>query len=245
MKRLLRIAGTFLIAAGLVVLAWAVVVWQWQDPFTAVYTTYQQHKLKGQYHKVYLAYHPIRERRTKKGQSLAAERRLIATEARRYRLSLGEGDPLGRLKVPRLGLNMIAVNGTGSGTLTEGPGRYSGPLPSYVPGEGELVYVAGHRTTYLAPFSHIDSLRPGDLVTFELPYATFLYVVSSHVVVPSDNLSVLRSHHHEVLALQACHPRFFASHRYIAYARLVRVVPRDGPAYALDGSRLVAATSPG
>jgi sortase A len=240
MRRVLRISGTVLIVAGLATLAWAVVVWRWQDPVTAVYTTYQQHKLKKRYHKVFVAYRPLRMVK-RGGASLAAERRLVAREARRYRLGLEEGDPLGQLKVPRLGVNVVAVNGTEDGTLTKGPGRYSGPLPAFVPGEGELVYVAGHRTTFGAPFAHIDRLRPGDAVTLEVPYATFHYKITGHVIVGSDHISVLRSRHREVLALQACHPRFFASHRYIAYAKLVRVVPRDGPAYALDGRRLVVA----
>ncbi|TMK78194.1 MAG: sortase [Actinobacteria bacterium] len=97
-----------------------------------------------------------------------------------------------------------------------------------LPGENRLVYIAGHRTTYLAPFSHIDALRKGDTVTIEVPYASFVYSVTGHRVVRADDLSVLRSPRHEVLELQACHPRFFASHRYIAYARLARVEPRGG-----------------
>jgi sortase A len=229
MRRLLRIVGTLLIAAGLGTLAWAAVVWQWQDPFTALYTTYQQHKLKDSYQRAVRAY----TRRTAAGaggSSPAAAARQLASEGARYRLQLQEGEPVGRLKVPRLGLNVLVVNGTGDGTLTKGPGRYRGPLPAFMPGEGELVYVAGHRTTYLAPFAHIDRLRAGDRVVFELPYATFHYAVSRHVIVDSDDVSVLRSRHREMLALQACHPRFFASHRYIAYAKLVRVVRRDGPA---------------
>lgn len=240
MKRLLRISGTLLIVAGLGTLAWAVVVWKWQDPFTAAYTTYQQHKLEDRFDRIVVAYKPVRvPKRT--GPSLAAERKLVEREARRYRLSLDEGDPLGKLKVPRLGLSVVAVNGTEHGTLKRGPGRYSGPTAAFVPGEGELVYIAGHRTTYGAPFAHINRLRPGDTASFELPYATFHYEITRHVIVPADQLSVLRSRGREILALQACHPRFFASHRYIAYARLVRVVPRSGPAYAIAGSRLIAA----
>ena len=95
-----------------------------------------------------------------------------------------------------------------------------------MPGEGQLVYVAGHRTTYSAPFSHIDRLRKGDLVTLRMPYATLVYSVTGHRIVGADELSVLKSHGHEVLALQACHPRFFATHRYIAYAKLVSVQMR-------------------
>ena len=90
-----------------------------------------------------------------------AERRAVALAAKQYRLHLHRGDPVGRLEVPRLGLNAIVVNGTDHDSLTKGPGRYLG---TYMPGEHELVYVAGHRTTYLAPFAHIDSLRLGDQV---------------------------------------------------------------------------------
>ena len=101
-----------------------------------------------------------------------------------------------------------------------------------MPGESRLVYVAGHRTTYLAPFSDIDALRRGDRVTLEMPYGTFLYSVTRHRIVAANDLSVLRAPRHEVLELQACHPRFFASHRYIAYARLIRVEPRGGAPYS-------------
>jgi sortase A len=91
-----------------------------------------------------------------------------------------------------------------------------------MPGERELVYVAGHRTTYGAPFSDIDDLRAGDRVIVEVPYGTFEYRVTRHRIVDEHELSVLRTKHREELALQACHPRFFASHRYIVYASPVR-----------------------
>ena len=120
--------------------------------------------------------------------------------------------------MPRLGLNMVLVNGTDHDSLTHGPGR---DLSSYMPGENRLVYIAGHRTTYLAPFSHIDSIRPGDLVKLEMPYATFVYRAVRHRIVAATDLSVLKSPKHELLELQACHPRFFATQRYIVYARLV------------------------
>ncbi len=123
-------------------------------------------------------------------------------------------------------------------TLKKGPGR---DLRTFMPGENRLVYIAGHRTTYLAPFSHIDSLRGGDRVTIEVPYGTFIYTVTRHRIVASTDLSVLRSPRHELIELQACHPRFFASHRYIAYARLIRVEPRGGAPY--DVTALAAQAS--
>ena len=144
----------------------------------------------------------------------------MAEAARRYRRSLREGDAVGRLQVPRLGLNMVMVNGTETETLKKGPARHLG---SYLPGEGKLIYVAGHRTTYSAPFSAIDGLRRGDQVKLELPYGTFEYRVTRHRVVGATDVAVLRSKGREELALQACHPRFFASERYIVYARPVRV----------------------
>ena len=49
MKRFLRIAGTLLAGAGLLAVAWALTVWQWQDPFTALYTSHQQQSLAAAY----------------------------------------------------------------------------------------------------------------------------------------------------------------------------------------------------
>jgi sortase A len=225
MRRPIRILGTLMVVGGVLTLIWVVVVWQWQDPFTALYTRWQQHRLASSYDERFTKFHPLRP----PANTLAAEQRTIAIEARRYRHDSKRGEAIGRIKVPRLHLNMIFVNGTDHGTLEKGPGR---DLRTYMPGEGQLVYIAGHRTTYLAPFSHIDSLRAGDEVTLEMPYATFEYRIVRHQIVPSDDLAVLKSHGHEVVILQACHPRFFATHRYLAYALPVRVEPRAGPAYS-------------
>ena len=122
---------------------------------------------------------------------------------------------------------MTLVNGTDRDTLMKGPAR---DRRTFMPGEGQLVYIAGHRTTYAAPSSHIDALRPGDRVTLDLPYATFVYRITGHVIVAADDIGRLRSRGYEQLALQACHPRFFATHRYIAYAKPLRVIPRFGHA---------------
>ena len=111
---------------------------------------------------------------------------------------------------------MILVDGTDSGSLMKGPGF---DQRTRLPGEGQLVYIAGHRTTYGAPFAHIDRLREGDRVVLEMPYGTFAYRVVSHVIVPATDIARLRSRGREEVALQACHPRFSARERYIVYAR--------------------------
>jgi sortase A len=223
MHRYVRVLGTFLAVAGALTLLWALLVWQWQDPFTALYTKWKQHELASQYDKQAHSFQG-----SISNGSLGTERKSIARTAKRYRASAKRGQAIGRLRVPRMGVNMILVNGTDHDTLKKGPGR---DRRTFMPGENRLVYIAGHRTTYLAPFSHIDAIRPGDRVTIEVPYGTFIYRATRHRIVKATDLSVLQSPRHEVLELQACHPRFFASHRYIAYAQLIRVEPRGGTPY--------------
>ena len=249
MRRFLRLTGTLMIVAGIGALGWALLVWRWEDPFTALYTHFKQRELASAYERRAAAFRPLSEA---PGRSPAAERRAVAREAKRYRVESKRGEALGRLRIPRLGLSIILVNGTDHESLKRGPGRYAGgvqdltgvtgALPAdFMPGEGQLVYVAGHRTTYLAPFSHIDRLDPGDPVTVELPYATFEYRVTRHQIVDSRDLAMLKTHGREVLVLQACHPRFFASHRYLVYATPVRIAPRGGTPFRPTTAPAVAA----
>ena len=219
MRRFARIAGTLLMTAGVLTLVWVVVVWRWEDPFTALYTHLQQSRLASTYDKRAAAYHsPLTHTR-----DLASLERAVAREADAYRKTLHTGDPVGRIRIGRIGLNMVVVQGTDHETLKKGPGHYAG---SALPGAGHLVYVAGHRTTYLAPFAYINNIRVGDFVTFEVPYGTFTYRVTRHLIVRDDEVQMLRDHGREILRLQACHPRFFATHRYIVDAKLVSVTPR-------------------
>ncbi len=229
MRRRMRIFGTLLAAVGALTLLWAIVVWQWQDPFTALYTVWKQHQLAGQYARRATAF------RTQElpQASLVAERRGIAAEARRYQAETHRGEAIGKIIVPRMGVNMILVDGTDHETLKTGPGR---DLRTFMPGEDRLVYIAGHRTTYLAPFSNIDSMRRGDTITIKVPYGTFVYRANGDRVVRADDLAVLRSPRHDLLILQACHPRFFATHRFLVYARLVHVDPRGGQPYDLSAA---------
>jgi sortase A len=218
-----------MVVAGVLTLAWAVVVWRWQDPFTALYTHWQQDKLSSSLSHQIAEYRPARIDRT----DLAAERLAVSKDARAFRRTARTGQAIGRITIGRIGLKMVLVNGTDHETLKKGPGR---DPRSYMPGQNRLVYIAGHRTTYLAPFSHIDDIRDGDFIRLQMPYATFVYRAFRHRVVAATDMSVLRSPNHEVLELQACHPRFFATHRYIVYAKLVSVLPRGGLPYPAETS---------
>lgn len=209
MRRLTRILGTLMIIGGAGALAWALTVWQWQDPFTYALQRLEQRELGQRF-----------DRRIE--QISASEDSALPEDAIAWRKSSQRGDAIARLRIPRLGLSEIVVNGTDRDTLKRGPGRY---LDSAMPGEGELVYVAGHRTTYGAPFSRIDRLSKGDRVFLELPYGTFEYAVTGQRVVRATDTKVLESKGYEQLALQACHPRFFATHRLIAYAKVIGFTP--------------------
>jgi sortase A len=221
-----RHVGTFLLIVGIGVLAWAATVYFWKDPFTTAYTAYEQRRLASKLDQQFAEWKPPRTpvvAHPNAPEPKPKPRDDVRREARRYRLTADEGDAIARLKIPRLDLSVVVVNGTGSADLRRGPGRH---LESFMPGERELVYVAGHRTTYGAPFGNIDELRTGDPITVELPYGTIEYRVASHRIVDDNDVSVLESRHREELVLQACHPRFFASQRYLVYARPVSVKER-------------------
>ena len=213
--------GTFLLVIGLGVLAWAATVYFWKDPFTTAYTAYEQRRLASNLDEQFDNWRPNREPVAESGDPV--ERDDVSREAKRYRLASEDGDAIARIRIPQLDLNLVVVNGTSVSDLRRGPGRH---LETYMPGEHELVYIAGHRTTYGAPFGDINELKPGDTITLELPYATIVYRVTRHRIVDDNDVSVLESPHHEQLVLQACHPRFFASQRYLVYATPVSVKRR-------------------
>jgi len=220
MRRLARITGTLMIIAGIGALAWSLTVWQWQDPFTAATNRLEQRQLAQSLEDSFKRYNSSAQPATG-----TTSRSSLARDGAAWRRRVARGEAVGRLRVPRLDLDTVIVNGTDDRSLKRGPGRYLG---SKAPGEGELVYVAGHRTTHGAPFSRIDRLRRGDSVLIEVPYGVFEYRVTGFRIVPATRTSELRSRGFEQLVLQACHPRFFASERYIVYAKPVRVTPRAG-----------------
>jgi sortase A len=197
-----RAFSLVLVAAGVLTLTWVLVAWRWGDPITAVETWHHQGALATQ---LRTRHAPLRH-----GS--------LQLEARAYRLASHDGEAMGRIVIPRLGLDAVLVEGTSEADLAAGPGLYAG---DYVPGEGRLVYVAGHRTTYGAPFAQINRLRRGDPITIRMPYGRFRYLVTGHRIVGATDVAVLRSGDREQLILQSCHPRFFATHRYLVYARPV------------------------
>jgi sortase A len=87
------------------------------------------------------------------------------------------------------------------------------------------VGIAGHRTTYGAPFRAIDRLRPRQRIAAEMPYGRFVYAVETTRIVRPHEVWVKRRVPHERLILSACHPLYSARERIVVFARLVRVGP--------------------
>src|SRR6478736_6006863 len=223
-RRPLRLFGTLLIAVGVLTFAWVFVVWRWEDPFTAIQTYFSQKHLHASYDRRSIVF-----QRTlpPPAHDAAGAWREAAQAARKYDATLKTGGAVGRLKIGRLGLDIFVVEGTDHESLKKGPGHY---VDSGLPGQGKLIYIAGHRTTYLAPFAHIDDIRNGDYMTLEVPYGTFEYRAVRHYIVAANDISELRNTGREILRLQACHPRFFATNRYIVDADLVAFTPAHSTA---------------
>jgi sortase A len=202
MKAVARPAAAVLAVAGTLVLAWVAATLVWGEPFTAVAAARAQSELRTE------------PAATDRGNpSLSLERRAAS-----FRRRLRQGDAFGRIVIPRLGLASVVVQGTSRADLARGPGHYR---ITSLPGLGGTVAIAGHRTTYLRPFRHIDQLRAGDRITLEMPYGTFTYVVYGHRIVDDRDWSIIRRRPWEKLVLSACHPLYSASHRYVVFARLV------------------------
>lgn len=148
--------------------------------------------------------------------------------AERYERRLQTSRAIGRISLPSLKRRYVMVQGTNREPLRKGPGHYPDtPLP----GQGGTIGIAGHRTTYLAPFRTIDRLRRGQPVVVTMPYGRFNFtyqVRRTRIVRPTD-LWVKRDVGYEQLILSACHPLYSAAKRIVVFARLIAAEPlRNG-----------------
>jgi len=153
---------------------------------------------------------------------VATSRRIIAYLARREARQVPVGAAIGRIDIRKIGASYAVVQGTDTASLEEGPGHYPATA---LPGLGQTVAIAGHRTTYLAPFRHIDKLESGDQIVLRMPYGRFTYVVQYHKIVPPTAVWVTRNVGYDRLVLSACNPLYSAAQRIIVFARLRNVVP--------------------
>jgi len=128
-----------------------------------------------------------------------------------------EGEPTARIIIPRIGVDKIVVEGVSLNDLKKGPGHYP---ESPLPGQEGNVAIAGHRTTYGAPFNRIDELVAGDEITVETVQGEFTYRVTEQMIVSPTQVDVLDDKGDDRLTLTACHPKYSARERIIVVAEL-------------------------
>lgn len=136
------------------------------------------------------------------------------------------GQAIAQLIIPKIGLDKYVVQGTDEADLMKGPGHYLG---SALPGQWGNVGIAGHRTTYGAPFFDLGNLRKGDLIRLiNTSGKQFVYtVVRTWTVDPSDG-AVLNSDGTPELTLTTCNPRFEAINRLVVRADLTSITTKTG-----------------
>ncbi|MCE3265652.1 MAG: sortase family protein [Solirubrobacterales bacterium] len=217
MHRRIRILSTALITAGLVVLADAVATLLWQEPVSAAYASLQQIRAGDELADLESEFDPGDVGFLTANASEAARARVLAE---RFEEAITTGQPIGRVKIDSIGLDTVLMDGTDTATLQKGPGRYPRtPLPGF----GSTTGIAGHRTTYLAPFRKINEISDGDEVRVELPYAVFTYEVEKHEIVDPSNVEIVDPVGYERIVLTACHPLYSAAERWAVFGRLIDI----------------------
>lgn len=191
----MRFVAAVLITSGVLLLADAAVTLAWQEPVSSVLARIQQGRLEDE-----LANPP---------------QRVIDRKPLR-------GDAIGEIRMPTVDKRYFVVEGTDSGNLRKGPGHYRDtPLP----GDRGTVAIAGHRTTYLAPFRDINKLKRGDAVVVDVPWGRFTYRVEKQLIVDPIKTGVKRKVAYDRLILSACHPLYSAAQRIVVFARFQKREP--------------------
>jgi sortase A len=207
-----------LITAGIVVLADAGLTLVWQEPLSAAYGSLKQHQAENELNDLEDDYPTADDLAAIAGvKGTAAKAKILAD---RFVPRLQEGHAIGRIKIDRIDLDAVVVQGTETSSLQKGPGHYT---KTSLPGQPGTVAIAGHRTTYLAPFRHINDIEDGDEIRIEMPYAAFTYRVEKHEVVDPGDVQIIKPVGYPRLVLTACHPLYSASQRWAVFAKLERI----------------------
>lgn len=195
MRALAHFCASVMMVSGTLLLADAAATLLWQEPVSYVLAGRQQAELEDAF-----ARPPPR----------GAQRKPLP------------GDAVAKISIPAIELSRYVVEGTDSANLRKGPGHYpETPLP----GRRGTVAIAGHRTTYGAPFRNLDKLDRGDRITVDTPTGRYLYRVERNRIVEPTDRWVLRRVAYDRLVLTACHPLYSAAQRIVTFARFVRRTP--------------------
>ena len=219
-RRALRGLAILFGLAGALALTDGVVTLVWQEPVSGLLAHFSQSQLARSL--------KVLEQRgptladTEALAGLPTDQQRMAYFARNLQQTARPAQAVGTIAIPRIGANFVVVAGTAAASLEKGPGIYSG---TSVPGLPGTVGIAGHRTTFLAPFRRINELTAGDLITLQMPYGVFTYTVTGQKIVAPTDISVLRPTGYDQVVLTACNPLYSASQRLAVFARLTSSVP--------------------
>jgi sortase A len=216
-----RRLSTFLFVLGVLMIAEATITVTWQEPVSAFLQSRAQDDLEQELDELDTAPLDIgdtgrQELKTIRSAKRRLDRRLdlLAGELGR---KTPEGGAVGRLEIDRIDLNAVVVHGTSAPSLRKAPGHYRGTV---MPGQRGSVGIAAHRTSYGAPFRHVDRLKEGDRIVVTMPYGRFTYRVQGHKIVSPAQTDVFQRVSYQRLVLSACHPLYSASQRILVFARL-------------------------
>jgi sortase A len=220
MRRLIRDVSSVLIISGLLLVLDAGVTLVWQEPVTAAIGLIKRGQINHRFESYNRA--PLTQVDQQALLTLHSITQRIGYLARQEQHAVSSGDAIGRIDIPRIGAQFDVIQGTGTSSLEKGPGHY--PDTAF-PGLGQTVAIAGHRTTYLAPFRRINELHPNDQIVLSVRYARFTYLVEKTQIVLPTALWVTDNVGYDRLVLSACNPLYSAAQRIIVFARLADVQP--------------------
>ena len=129
-------------------------------------------------------------------------------------------DVLGRLTILSANINHYVVFGATLNKLEYGPGYILG---TSLPGTGGNFAIAGHRTTYGAPFGNLDKTEVGDSILFQTNTNQYEYLITEVKIVSPEDTYVLGNFGDDRITLSTCHPKFSARQRLVVIGELKRV----------------------
>jgi sortase A len=228
--RFLRILSIALITAGVVVLADVGLTLAWKEPMSSIYGSIKQGEAEDSLKALEDEFPQQEVLDRALSEDRLSDRARVLADAFERTVKVGNG--IGRIIIPSIDLDIVVVEGTDTASLQKGPGHYTlTKTPELVeqgdgsafPGQGETMGIAGHRTTYLAPFRRIDDIQSGDEILLEMPYGNFTYTVQKHEIVDPSEVSIVKNVGYDRLVLTACNPLYSAAERYAQFAELTDV----------------------
>jgi sortase A len=213
-RRAAAALGRTLITVGILILLFAA----YQLWGTGIYTSQQQSNLRTQFQSALRRAHATPVTTTTTTPATRTPVTAPPTPA------LAEGGPVARIQIPKIGVDDIVVNGIAVDDLRKGPGHY--PATPF-PGQRGNASIAGHRTTYGAPFGNLDQLSSGDTIDLQTVQGSFMYRVYQQLTVDPGNVAVLDPDpaRPATLTLTTCNPKYSASQRLVVKAELSSPAP--------------------